>query len=408
MSHAELDEAEELDDGDPEDLAARYAGLAGKLPSLNVLGGCCGTDHRHVDGDVRAVAAQLSPTSVTKLLGIEHPLLQAPMASVATPELAAAVSAAGGLGALGSAILSPDELRAQVAAVRAATDRPFQLNYFVRQDPEIEAAAAAAARASIAPIYSELGLGEPPEPELPPIGFDADRLDALLDVRPPVVSFHFGLPGDDALSACHKAGITVLASATTVAEARELEARGADAVVAQGAEAGGHRGSFLVDGDDGPVGSLALVPQVVDAVSLPVVAAGGIADGRGLAAALALGAGAAQIGTAFVRCPESAAPAFYRTALADADAERTTITRAFSGRPARVLRNRGSEEIGAPLPYPAQLSLTGAFRGRDDAAEFFPLFSGQAARLAREAPAAEVVASVTAEAERTLRALTGG
>ena len=156
----------------------------------------------------------------------------------------------------------------------------------------------------------------------------------------------------------------MLASATTVAEARDLEERGVDAVVAQGAEAGGHRGSYLVDGDDGPVGTLALVPQVVDAVSVPVVAAGGIADGRGLAAALVLGAGAAQIGTAFVACPESAAPPLYREALRAADAERTTITRAFSGRPARVLRNRGTEEIPAPLPYPAQMSLTAALRGR--------------------------------------------
>jgi nitronate monooxygenase len=347
-------------------------------------------------------------TRATALLGIEHPVLQAPMASVATPELAAAVSSAGGLGALGSAILGPDDLRAQAAALRAATDRPFQLNFFVHPDPQIEAAAAAAARASVAPVYSELGLGEPPEPSVPPIRFDAGRLEALLDVRPPVVSFHFGLPDDAALSACRAAGIVVLASATTVAEALDLERRGVDAVVAQGAEAGGHRGSFLVPGDDGPVGTLALVPQVADAVSVPVVAAGGIADGRGLAAALALGAGAAQLGTAFILCPEAGVPALYREALAAADAERTTITRVFSGRPARVLRNRATDELQAPLPYPAQLSLTAALRTAGGAAEFFPLFSGQAASLARAAPAAELVASLVADSERTLRALTGG
>jgi nitronate monooxygenase len=347
-------------------------------------------------------------TRVTELLGVEHPVLQAPMARVAGPELAAAVSGAGALGGLGSAMLDVDELRAQAAQVRASTDRPFQLNFFCHPRPQVEAADARAARARLAPLYEELGLGEPPEPSTPPIDFDASRLDALLAIRPAVASFHFGLPDGAAIAACREAGITVLASATTVAEARDLEERGVDAVVAQGAEAGGHRGSYLVDGDDGPVGTLALVPQVVDAVSVPVVAAGGIADGRGLAASLVLGAGAAQIGTAFVACPESGAPPAYRAALRAADAERTTITRAFSGRPARVVRNRGTEEITDPLPYPAQMSLTAALRDAGgNPADFFPLFAGQAALLAREAPAAEVVATVVAEAERVLRGVAG-
>jgi len=342
-------------------------------------------------------------TRVTELLGVEHPVLQAPMARAATPELAAAVSAAGGLGALGSAMLDVDELRAQVAAVRAGTDRPFQLNFFCHEPPHLDAAAISAARAALAPLYAELGLGEPPEPSTPPVAFDEQRLEALLEIHPPVVSFHFGLPGGEALAACREAGITVLASATTVAEARDLEERGVDAVVAQGAEAGGHRGSYLVDGDDGPVGTLALVPQVVDAVSVPVVAAGGIADGRGLAAALVLGAGAAQVGTAFLVCPESAAPPLYREALGAAHAERTTITRAYSGRPARVIRNRGTEEVLEPLPYPAQLSLTAALWGAGaDPADFLPLFAGQGALLARAAPAAEVVAGLVADAEQAL------
>jgi len=325
------------------------------------------------------------------------------MARAATPELAAAVSAAGGLGALGSAMLDLDELRAQVAAVRAGTDRPFQLNFFCHEPPHLDAAAISAARAALAPLYAELGLGEPPDPSTPPVAFDEQRLEALLEIHPPVVSFHFGLPGGEALAACREADITVLASATTVAEARDLEERGVDAVVAQGAEAGGHRGSYLVDGDDGPVGTLALVPQVVDAVSVPVVAAGGIADGRGLAAALVLGAGAAQVGTAFLVCPESAAPPLYREALGGADAERTTITRAYSGRPARVIRNRGTEEVLEPLPYPAQLSLTAALWGAGaDPADFLPLFAGQGALLARAAPAAEVVATLVRDAERAL------
>ena len=195
------------------------------------------------------------------------------------------------------------------------------------------------------------------------MAFDAQRLEALLEIRPPVVSFHFGLPGGEALAACREAGITVLASATTVAEARDLEERGVDAVVAQGAEAGGHRGSYLVDGDDGPVGTLALVPQVVDAVSVPVVAAGGIADGRGLAAALVLGAGAAQIGTAFVVCPESAAPPLYREALRAADAERTTITRAYLGAPrTRAAQPRHRGDPGAAALPGADVAHRGAAR----------------------------------------------
>ncbi len=320
------------------------------------------------------------------------------MASVATPELAAAVSAAGGLGGLGSAMLPVDELRSQVAAVRAATDRPFQLNFFCHPPFPLDPDAARAARTQVAPLYDELGLGEPPEPFTPPIGFDEGRLEALLELAPPVVSFHFGLPDAGAVASCRDAGMTVLGSATTVSEALELEAAGADAVIAQGAEAGGHRGSFLVEGDDGPVGTLALVPQVVDAVSVPVIAAGGIADGRGLAAALVLGAGAAQIGTAFVASPESSAAAFYRAALTEADAERTMITRAFTGRPARALRNRTTDAIDAPLPYPTQMSLTAGLRGSGP--EFAPMWAGQAAALARGVPAAEVVADLVTTAGR--------
>jgi nitronate monooxygenase len=182
------------------------------------------------------------------------------MARAATPELAAAVSAAGGLGGLGSAMLPVDELRRQAARVRELTERPFQLNFFCHLRPEIAPAVAARAREYFAPLYDELGLGEPPEPSSPGVEFDDARLEALLELRPPIVSFIFGLPRPDALAAIREAGIRVLASATTVAEAEQLERRGVDAIVAQGAEAGGHRGSFLVEGDDGPVGTLALVP----------------------------------------------------------------------------------------------------------------------------------------------------
>jgi nitronate monooxygenase len=341
------------------------------------------------------------PTAVTELLDIEHPILQSPMARATTPELAAAVSEAGGLGALGSAMLPVDELRRQTGEVRELTDRPFQLNFFCHEPPEIGDATAARAREYFAALYDEHGLGEPPEPSAPPIDFDDARLDALLELRPPVASFHFGLPSPEALGVIREAGIKVLATATTVAEAKHLEEHGVDAVVAQGAEAGGHRGSFLVEGDDGPVGTLALVPQVVDAVGVPVIAAGGIADGRGLAAVLALGAGAAQIGTAFLTCPESGIGAGYREALLQAEADDTLITRSVSGRPARALKNRVTSELTGVLPYPAQLSLTGPLY--EAAGEAFqPMWSGQAVGLGREAPAAEVVETIARDAERIL------
>jgi nitronate monooxygenase len=337
-------------------------------------------------------------TSVTEQLRIDHPILQAPMASAATPALAAAVSEAGGLGALGSSMLPVDELRAQTAELRSLTERPFQLNFFCHEPPEVSGDVAARAREYFAPLYDELGLGDPPQPSSPGIEFDDARLEALLELGPPVVSFHFGMPSRDAVEAIRAAGMVVLASATTVAEAVHLEEHGADAVVAQGAEAGGHRGSFLVDGDDGPVGTLALVPQVVDAVGVPVIAAGGIADGRGLAAVLALGAGAAQIGTAFLRCPESAISPEHREALRGAAADGTIVTRSVSGRPARALKNRMTRELSGVLPYPAQLSLTAPLFGLGS--DFRGMWSGQAAALATEAPAAEVVEAVAARAER--------
>jgi nitronate monooxygenase len=340
-------------------------------------------------------------TPVTELLGIEHPILLAPMASAGTPAMAAAVSEAGGLGALGSAVLPVDELRRQAAAVRAATGRPFQLNFFCHERPAFESRMAAEARERLAPLYEELGLGAPPEPSVPPHHFDEERLEALLEIRPPVASFHFGLPPEAALAAIREAGIKLLATATSVEEARELEAGGVDAVVAQGAEAGGHQGNFEKTAQGAPVGTLALVPQIVDAVELPVIAAGGIGDGRGLAAALALGAGGAQLGTAFLLCPESAIPAAYREALRAARATDTVLTRSASGRPARMLRNRLPAEVEALLPYPAQRSLVAPLSEADLRA-FLPMFSGQAMTLAREVPAAELVAAIAAECDRAL------
>jgi nitronate monooxygenase len=347
----------------------------------------------------------LRATALTELLGIEHPVIQAPMAGVASPALVAAVSGAGGLGSLGSAIFPPDEIVVQARAVRDSTDRPFALNFFCHEPPAIEALDAERARERFKPLYLELGLGEPPAPAAPPVAFDEGRLAAVLEIRPPVVSFHFGLPDEAAVDALRGAGCRIVSSATTVEEAVHLAEHGADAVIAQGAEAGGHRGSFLVPGDDGPVGTLALVPQVVDAVDVPVIAAGGIADGRGLAAALALGAAGAQLGTAFLACPEAAVDPLYRAALRAARAQDTTITRAVSGRPARALRNRATEEVGDALPFPAQMSLTmplAVSAGARGSADFLAIWAGQAAPLAREMPAADLVARIVAEAERAL------
>jgi nitronate monooxygenase len=348
-------------------------------------------------------------TALVELLGCEYPVIQAPMGGAATAELVAAVSSAGGLGSLGSAVLPPDELVRQAKAVRAATDRPFNVNFFCHRPPELDDSAAARARERFGALCREFGLGQPPEPSVPRIAFDGERLAALLEIRPAVASFHFGLPDEGDVETIREAGCRVLSSATTVAEAERLAERGADAVIAQGGEAGGHRGSFLVAGDDGPAGTLALVPQVVDAIDVPVIAAGGIGDGRGLAAALALGAAGAQIGTAFLACPEAAIHPLHRAALRSARAEATTITRAFSGRPARAIRNRAVEEAGDdPLPYPAQMSMSGplgAAAAESGSGEFLAMWAGQAAPLVRELPAAQLVARIVSDAQRVLAAL---
>ena len=342
------------------------------------------------------------------LIGIEHPVIQAPMAGSATVELAAAVAEAGGLGSLGSATASPEALHEQAGRLRALTDRPFNLNFFCHDSPELSDLDAAGVREDLRPLYEELELGSPPEPAIAAIAFDEGRLAALLEITPAVASFHFGLPPDSALAAIREAGSRIIASATSVSEAVHLSDRGVDAVIAQGAEAGGHRGSFLVDGDDGPVGTFALVPQVVDAVDVPVIAAGGIADGRGLAAALMLGAAGVQIGTAFLACPEAATHPLHREALRSARADATTITRAFSGRPARALSNRLTDLDGLDaIAFPAQLSISGPLAtaaAEQGSSDFLAMWAGQAAPLAREIPAAELVNAIVAEAEEALDA----
>ncbi len=275
------------------------------------------------------------------LLGIRHPIIQAPMAGTATPELAIAVSNAGGLGSLGCHGMNADELRGLAATMRAGTKLPFNLNFFVHPQPRSDAATLSRTRERVRPWYLQLGLGEPPLtiPEGKP-GFDAATLAVLLELRPPVVSFHFGVPDREALGALKSAGMMLISSATNVAEARALAGAGVDAIIAQGWEAGGHRGSHRpTDPIDG-VGTVALVPQIVDAVKLPVIAAGGIGDGRGIAAAFALGASGVQMGTAFLASPEAGTDAPRRSLLRKATDADTVVTDAFSGRVARAARSR--------------------------------------------------------------------
>ncbi len=344
------------------------------------------------------------------LFGIEHPIVQAPMAGASTPAMAIAVSNAGGLGSLGCALMSPDELRAAAAEVAAGSNRPINFNFFVHQAPDLSGYDAAPMQAALAPYYAEYGLGEPPAPEPAGGGFNESVLEALLACAPKVVSFHFGLPGPTAIEALKSAGVVLIGCATSVAEARALETGGMDAIVAQGTEAGGHRGAFIGSPSENDMSVMALTPQMVDAVSVPVIAAGGIFDGRGVAAAFMLGASGAQIGTAFLRAPESAVSALHKHALAKSADNATRLTRLFSGRPARSVRNRLIDELagheGATAPFPTQRSLVAplakaaAERGAPD---FMPLWSGQSGPRALETPTAEIFARIRDEALALLR-----
>lgn len=356
-------------------------------------------------------------TALTRLLGIEHPIIQAPMAGgPTTPALAAAVSNAGGLGTLGAAYLAPDTLRREIAAVRALTDRPFGVNLFVPETPGMTATAERIARAQslLNPLRAELGL--PPSPDVPPhTDSFADQLAVVIAERVPVLSFTFGIPAREHLDALRAAGILTVGTATTVAEGVALARAGVNAIVGQGSEAGGHRGTFTPDAASAEralVGTLALIPQLVDAVRVPVIAAGGIADGRGLLATLALGAAGAQMGTAFLACPESGAHPQHKAAVLAATDEDTVITRAFSGRSARGIVNHFIEALrpheAEVAPFPMQNALTRDIRqaaARADRGEYLSLWAGQAARLAAARPAAEVVRETVEQAERLLRQL---
>ena len=343
-------------------------------------------------------------TPLMSLLGTPLPIVQAPMAGVQGSALALAVSHAGGLGSLPCAMLSPGQLQQELATLQAGTVRPVNLNFFCHHPPAPDAAADAAWRALLAPYFDELGL----DPATPVAAasrapFSADTAALLAPHKPRVLSFHFGLPEPALLAQVKAWGATVMASATTVAEGLWLQDHGADVVIAQGLEAGGHRGHFLSDDLSLQMGTFALLPQLVAALRVPVLAAGGITHGAGVAAAMALGAAGVQVGTAYLLCPEASTSAVHRAALASPAAQHTALTRLFSGGPARGIVNRLMRDLGAMNPaapaFPLAAAALAALRAQAEAqgsGDFSPLWAGQNTRGCQPLPAAQITAGLAA------------
>lgn len=336
--------------------------------------------------------------TLSQLLGTELPIIQAPMAGAQDHALTVAVCNAGGLGSLPCAMLSVDTMRAELKAISAQTRKPFNVNFFCHTQPVPSTEREAAWRALLAPYYREYEIDSAAIPSGPGrLPFTAEAAEVLSEFKPPVVSFHFGLPSAMLLAKVKTWGAKILSSATTVDEARWLEAHGVDAIIAQGLEAGGHRGIFLSDDLTTQLGSLALLPQIVQAVRLPVIAAGGIADAQGVAAALALGAAGVQIGTAYLLCPEATTSAVHRAALKSEAARHTALTNLFTGRPARGIVNRLMRELGpinlAAPTFPLATSAIAALRSKAESkgsGDFSPLWCGQNASGCKEIPAAQL------------------
>ena len=343
-------------------------------------------------------------TRLIDLLKLHHPIVQAPMAGGATTvELVSEASKAGVLGSLGAAYMSPEQIEAAARDIRARTPLPFAINLFASVPEEPMRGDASRMLALMARYHQQLGLPAPaaPGPQADPL---PQQIEAILRVRPAVFSFTFGRMPAAAIARCRELGILTVGTATTVREAVTLEADGVDAIVAQGAEAGGHRGTFLDGFEESLIGTMALVPQVVDAVSVPVIASGGIMDGRGIAAALALGADLAQMGTAFLTTEESGINEAYKALLPASRAEQSRVTRACSGRPARGIDNafmREADAIAADiLPYPLQNALTRPMRtagGKAGNTDMLSLWAGQGAPLARRETTADLVARLARE-----------
>ena len=345
--------------------------------------------------------------TLTERLNLKWPILQAPMGSASTPALAAAVTNAGGLGGLGMWGRTAEQAARRIAGFRQQSGGSLNVNYPIWPDPRCGPDIIEAMQRQLQPQYDAHGLGPVPEPKGMVSDLGHEHLALLLEAKPEVVSFHFGLPDPEAVETLKAAGVFIISSATTVAEARTLEQRGVDAIIAQGTEAGGHRGTFTgIDVSMQP-GLFSLLPQMVDAVSVPVIAAGGVADGRTAAAALILGASAVQLGTAFLRCEEAEVGDAHRAALAAADDACTVVTDVISGRPCRYIRNNMIDDLVAsglqPLPVPAQQSLTSPLAATGDR-EWTALTSGQSAALATDTNATELVQRIAAETTRRLRA----
>ena len=353
-------------------------------------------------------------TALCEQLGIELPVIQAPMAGgITTPELVAAVSEAGALGSFGHAYTQPEAMQRDAEAVRSKSKAPFNVNLFAAKAiAQIDEAQQSAAIAAVAPYFEALGLKKPAPVRAPYAPDLSAQLAAIEAIRPAVFTFHLGDVDARRLAGFQSLGIRVGGSATCVAEAKHLEALGVDFIIAQGGEAGGHRGTYLRDPAEAMTGTLALVRLIVRAVQKPVVAAGGIMDGAGIAAVLALGAQAAQLGTAFVPCAESGAPAVHKRAILGLRDDDTLITDKFSGKPARGIVNRYIREMrDAPtLEFPAQNTLTGPLRAAAAKAgnpDFPSLWAGQAGALAREMPAARLVAALRDETLEAIARLSG-
>jgi nitronate monooxygenase len=351
-----------------------------------------------------------SQTRVTEALGIQYPIIQAGMAGGSTtPQLVAAVSNAGGLGTLGAGYMSPDQMRSAIREIRALTERPFAVNLLLTDPVTVDAQQIAAAQEKMKPIRAELGLAGSAVPAQFAESFDA-QVAVVLEERVPVFSFTFGLLPPALMAACKERNIHLSGTATTVREALLLEQAGVDSIVGQGSEAGGHRGTFAGEWRESLIGTMALIPQIVDAVQVPVIAAGGIMDGRGVAAALMLGASAAQLGTAFLTSIESGAHPHYQQLLLDSTEEQTTLIRAFSGKPARGLKNAFHEQLEPDAdhlpPYPIQNALTRDIRqaaARQNRTEFLSMWAGQGTRLSRREPAADVVHRIAEQMESLYR-----
>ena len=345
--------------------------------------------------------------ALTERLNLRWPILQAPMGSASTPSLAAAVTNAGGLGGLGMWGRTAEQAARRIAGFRQQSGGSLNVNYPIWPDPRCAPEIAEAMQRHLQPQYDAHGLGPVPEPQGVVSDVGPDHMALLLETKPEAVSFHFGLPEPEVIEAIRSAGIFIISSATTVAEARLLERRGVDAIIAQGTEAGGHRATFTgVDIGMQP-GLFSLLPQIVDAVGVPVIAAGGVADGRTAAAAFVLGASAVQLGTAFLRCEEADVRDAHRAALAEASDDCTLVTDAVSGRPARYIRNKLVDDlVGSglqPLPVPAQYSLTQPLNEAGDR-DWTVLMSGQSVALTRDTNAAELVEQLAQETTRRLRA----